>query len=52
MKEILKWLNPNIRMKRWLIVIFIGAIMFGIAISNLIIYSEITVGALIVTGIL
>lgn len=52
MKEIIKWLNPNIRMKRWLIVIFIGAIMFGIAISNLIIYSEITLGSLIVTGLL
>ena len=52
MKEILKWLNPNIRMKRWLLVIFIGAIMFGFAISNLIIYSEISIGALLVTGLL
>ncbi len=52
MREILKWLNPNIRMKKWLIIIFIGAIMFGFAISNLIIYTEISIGTFILTGLL
>ena len=52
MKEFFKWLNPNIKMKRWLIAIFIGAVIFGYAISNLLIKSEITLGALIITIVL
>lgn len=52
MKEILKWFNPNIKMKRWLFCIFIGAIVFAYAISNLMISSELTAMALLITAIL
>ena len=52
MKEILKWFNPNIKMKRWLFCIFIGAIVFAYAISNLMISSELTAMALLITVIL
>ncbi|MBE5820994.1 MAG: hypothetical protein E7311_00195 [Clostridiales bacterium] len=52
MKEVLKWFNPNIKMKRWLICIFIGAIVFAYAISNLIIQTELTLISLLITAIL
>lgn len=52
MKDILKWFNPNIKMKRWLICIFIGAIVFAYAVSNLMINTELTPQKIIITIIL